>query len=189
MHTCLPSSHKEQSPVDYPSLLHSANWDQEFKIPEVCAFSSAVQRALESGVISSKARREIVQVLRTLILQHTRLPTSRQYSSVCYRLITVYPKLRDEAGCGYVSISSHTYGVHRIPRCTVKTIVCLAHLVSVVCQHTCAQNCAGHNFLSIGYEQHILFPSREVLVCLIHTVQSVVYIQNVLYIPSVLDTP
>lgn len=73
-------------------------------IPEPCTFSGSVQTAVETGLISSKARRDIIQVLRTLILQHTRKPSSEQYTEVCRKLVEKYPKLIDEEDeSGYVS--------------------------------------------------------------------------------------
>lgn len=68
------------------------------------SFSATVQNAIESGTILSKARQEIVQTLRTLMLQYTKYPSSEQYTDICQKLIKKYPKLRDTIGSnGYVS--------------------------------------------------------------------------------------
>lgn len=64
----------------------------------MASFSGTVQRAIETGVVIAKARQEIVQMLRTLMLQHTKYPTSDQYTTVCQKLIIKYPKLRDTIG-------------------------------------------------------------------------------------------
>lgn len=67
------------------------------------AFSGTVQQAIETGVVVAKARQEIVQTLRTLMVQHTKYPTSEQYTNVCQKLIVKYSKLRDTIGSnGYV---------------------------------------------------------------------------------------
>ena len=58
-------------------------------------------------MVSSKARREIVQVLRTLISMHTLYPVSEQYIAVSQKLVTKYPNLRDPIGTnGFVSVVS-----------------------------------------------------------------------------------
>ena len=58
--------------------------------------------------MTSKARHEIVQVLRTLMMMHTVYPTSEQYVTVCKELIAKFPKLADEVGTnGFVSSGIH----------------------------------------------------------------------------------
>ena len=82
----------------------------KFKIPDQESFSGSVQRAIESGVIVSKARQEITRTLLTLMRQYTRYPTSEQYTGVCQKLISKYPKLRDPIGSnGFVSRSNVFY--------------------------------------------------------------------------------
>ena len=61
-------------------------------------FSGTVQQAIETGIVVSKARQEIVQMLRTLMLQHTKYPTPEQYTNVCQKLVVKYPKLRNTIG-------------------------------------------------------------------------------------------
>ena len=73
-------------------------WHLNFRIPELQTFSSFVRDAVKTGVVSSRARREIVQVLRTYVIAHTITPTSEQYTTVCRRLIAKYPKLEDTGG-------------------------------------------------------------------------------------------
>ena len=82
-----------------------SDWLQSFKIPERDSFSGSVQRAIDTGVVSSKARREIVQMLRTLISMHALYPVSEQYIAVSQKLVTKYPNLRDPIGTnGFVSV-------------------------------------------------------------------------------------
>ncbi len=77
------------------SPLVQNDWHSTFKVPEVASFSGTVQLAIESGTIVSKAWQEIVQTLRTLMLQYTKYPSSEQYTEVCRKLIEKYPKLMD----------------------------------------------------------------------------------------------
>ena len=58
--------------------------------------------------MTSKARHEIVQVLRTLMMMHTVYPTSEQYVTICKELIAKFPKLANEVGTnGFVSSGIH----------------------------------------------------------------------------------
>ena len=79
------------------------NWHLSFKIPHKDTFSGVVQKAVETGVVCAKARRDIVQTLRTLILQHTRYPSSEEYTTVSRKLIEQFPKLHDGGTSGFVS--------------------------------------------------------------------------------------
>ena len=91
-----------------------SDWLQSFKIPERDSFTGSVQHAIDTGVVSSKARCEIVQVLRTLISMHTLYPVSEQYIAVSQKLVTKYPNLCDPVGTyGFVSVlnDSHFLGV------------------------------------------------------------------------------
>ena len=47
-------------------------WHHTFEISDHSAFSGSVQKAIDTGIVSAKAHREINQTLRTLSLQHTR---------------------------------------------------------------------------------------------------------------------
>lgn len=73
-------------------------WHLTFEIPELGNFSSFVKEAVKSGIVSSHARREIIQVLRTYITANTVRPTSEQYTTVCRKLILKYPTLQDTEG-------------------------------------------------------------------------------------------
>ena len=44
-----------------------STWHLQFSIPELDTFSGAVKDSVKTGVVTSIARREIVQVLRTYI--------------------------------------------------------------------------------------------------------------------------
>ena len=88
----------------------SCDWHISFQLPAKNTFSWSVQKAIDTGVISSKARREIVQVLRTLISRYTKYPTSDQYTIICQKLVEKFPHLQDSVGSNrFVRI---TYGGH-----------------------------------------------------------------------------
>lgn len=82
----------------------SSKWHLTFVIPDKRTYSGSVQKAIETGVVTSKARRDMVTVLRTLMLQHTTMPDSIHYNAVCEALVTKFPNLADEEDdSGYVS--------------------------------------------------------------------------------------
>ena len=54
--------------------------------------------AINTGVVTGSARREIVQILRTYVLVHTCNPKSEHYNTVCRKLVDKYPKLEDTEG-------------------------------------------------------------------------------------------
>lgn len=81
-----------------PSDDNSSDWHILFSIPELRSFSQHVKDAVNSGVVTGRARREIIQVLRTYMTAHTIYPTSEQYTTVCKKLIAKYPNLRDTKG-------------------------------------------------------------------------------------------
>ena len=79
-------------------------WHLQFEIPELKSFSQHVRNAVDSGIVTGRARREIVQVLRTYMTAHTVYPTSEQYKTVSKKLITKFPSLKDSEGTSkYVS--------------------------------------------------------------------------------------
>lgn len=84
-----------------PARLINSEWHVDFEIPDFHTFSSNVKEAVDSGVTTGIARREIIQVLRTYMLAHTTMPNSEQYNTVCRKLVTKYPKLRDTEGNSY----------------------------------------------------------------------------------------
>jgi len=68
----------------------TSDWHIRFQIPLKETYSWSVQKAIKTGVIASK---EIVQVLRTLILSYTKYPTSEQYTTISQKLVEKFPKL------------------------------------------------------------------------------------------------
>lgn len=76
----------------------SSEWHISFVIPELRTFSQHVKDAVTSGIVPGRARREIVQVLRTYMTAHTIKPNSEQYNTVCKKLISKFPKLSDSKG-------------------------------------------------------------------------------------------
>ena len=83
-------------PVD--SAAKSPDWHLTFSIPDMGTFSKSVRMAISTGVITDKARKQIVQVLRTYITKYTLYPSPEQYTAVCQQLITKFPKLKDQEG-------------------------------------------------------------------------------------------
>lgn len=92
--------------INVLAAIPQRNWHLTFEIPDGTTFSSKVQRAIADGIVVGRVRREVVQVLRTLMLQHTKYPSRDQYNTVCEKLLIKFPKLRDDVGSlGYVSKS------------------------------------------------------------------------------------
>lgn len=81
---------------------YNPKWHHTFQIPNRGSFSGCVQKAIDTGVVSARARREIVQMIRSLMLQHTKYPTSEQYNTVCEMLVAKFTNLKDTIGSGYV---------------------------------------------------------------------------------------
>ena len=79
------------------------DWQLQFAIPELKSFSQHVKSAVDTGIATGRARREIIQVLRTYMTAHTVYPMSEQYKAVCKKLITKFPSLKDEDGTRYIS--------------------------------------------------------------------------------------
>ena len=76
----------------------SSKWHLTFVIPDKRTYSGSVQKAIGTGVVTSKARRDMITVLRTLMLmlQHTTMPDSIHYNAICEALVTKFPNLADE---------------------------------------------------------------------------------------------
>ena len=99
------SSSSTGSPANQPQPTTSTDWHLSFSIPDMESFSKSVRVAVTTGVITDRARKEIIQVLRTYITKHTVYPSPAQYSSVCQLLVTKFPKLRDQEGLSvFVSV-------------------------------------------------------------------------------------
>lgn len=84
------------------------DWHFKFSIPELRSFSHHVKDAVTTGVITARARKEIIQVLRTYITAHTIRPTSEQYTTVCRKLVEKYPSIKDTKGTTKY-VSSYIY--------------------------------------------------------------------------------
>jgi len=56
---------------------------------------NCVQQAIKTGVITAKARREIISVFRTYVVSNKVYPTSDQYNTVCRKLVSKFPNLMD----------------------------------------------------------------------------------------------
>ena len=79
-------------------LPKNQEWHVSFVIPELEVFSTQVLNAINTGVVTASGRREIVQILRTYVLAHTKNPKSEHYNAVCRKLVEKYPKLQDTEG-------------------------------------------------------------------------------------------
>lgn len=99
------SSNISTTPLLTSPIPAQSEWHLAFVIPELRTFSDHVKEAVATGVISSRARREIIQVLRTYMTAYTVKPKSEQYKTICKKLILKFPKLEDTEGKGdYVSV-------------------------------------------------------------------------------------
>jgi len=76
----------------------NAEWHTSFTIPEFKNFLQFFETAVATGVVTGRARREIVLVLHTFINAHTMFPKSEQYNTVCRKLISKYASLQDKEG-------------------------------------------------------------------------------------------
>ncbi len=83
------------------------NWHLDFIIPDKEKFGYSGSRAIDNGHVTSNAKRKIISLLRSLMVQHTLYPTSEQYITVCNKLVMKYPKLQDPVGNRIVSFKSN----------------------------------------------------------------------------------
>ena len=77
------------------------DWAEHLTLPT--RFSVETSGAIESGILTKKARVEIHNSIATLMLVYTSRPTSNDRDVVCRRLIQKYPTLKDSSLNGYVS--------------------------------------------------------------------------------------
>ena len=105
-------SHAHTRNIEASSMeISSSEWHISFLIPELQIFSHHVKDAIATGIIPGRARREIIQVLRTYMTAHTIKPNSEQYNTICKKLILKYPKLSDTKGkTKYVSMHTLIIG-------------------------------------------------------------------------------
>ena len=78
------------------------DWADNISLPT--RFSKATSEAIESGVLTRRARVEIHNAVATLILVHTSRPNSNDRDIICRRLVTKVPALKDSSPSGYVSL-------------------------------------------------------------------------------------
>ena len=92
------NSHSAVTYTDGCPTSNLSEWHMQFNIPDLQSFSQHVKNAVNTGVITARARREINQVLRTYMTAYTIFPTSEQYTTICKKLIEKYPSLKDTEG-------------------------------------------------------------------------------------------
>ena len=80
-----------------------AKTDWAVNLPIPTRFSAETMSCIESGVLTKKARGEIVHSLSILMLVHTNRPSPDDYTIVSRRMIQRYPSLKDKVDNGYVS--------------------------------------------------------------------------------------
>lgn len=98
--TQVHQSNPARSTCSSSALVSSSEseWHIDFSIPELNNFSQHVKDAVNSGVVTLRARREIVQVLRTYMTAFATRPKPEQYMTICRKLIEKYPALKDHDG-------------------------------------------------------------------------------------------
>ena len=101
--SAVPSNSQQSSCSTSATGTSQAEWHLNFVISELRTFSQFVTEAVSTGVVTARARREIVQVLHTYITAHTVYPSSEQYKMVCAKLVTKFTNLKDTKGSKYVS--------------------------------------------------------------------------------------
>ena len=82
-------------------IVYGSSFLSDFEVPK--KYSKRTMEAIESGELTKSVRIDIINVLALKVFQYTSNPTSEEYTSVCIRLITAYPVLKDTIGNGYVS--------------------------------------------------------------------------------------
>ncbi len=73
---------------------HWDNWHLDFIIPDKEKIGYSGSQAIDNGHVTSNAKRKIISLLRSLMVQHTLYPTSEQCITVCNKLVMKYPKLQ-----------------------------------------------------------------------------------------------
>jgi len=87
------------------NIIFQDNWHLDFLVPEKEKFGYSASQAIDNGHVTSNAKRKIISLLRSLMVQHTLYPTSEQYITVCTKLVMKYPKLQDPVGNRIVSLT------------------------------------------------------------------------------------
>ena len=86
-------------------------WEADFEVPDV---SVKTAQALESGKVSLSARTELIGAVAYSVWGYTHYPTGEQYNTICAKVVskypvlkdTGYPVLKDTIGTPYVSQTS-----------------------------------------------------------------------------------
>ena len=81
----------------------TSDWTKKLVIPT--RFSNPTMKCIETGILSSHARDEIINSLSTCIMLYTTTPTSYESEIICQRLVETHKTLKDSlgSGLGYVS--------------------------------------------------------------------------------------
>ena len=85
-------------------LYYSGSWVKKLIIPT--RFSKSTMDCIDMGVLSPHARDEIINSVSTCILLYTVALTPEKRRSICQRLVSTIPILKDSIGTGYVSSTS-----------------------------------------------------------------------------------
>ena len=101
---------------DYPFLLFlflfmlsscsETEWGSQVIIPTM--FSKYTTDTLKTGMLTPRARDEIVNHMSSQIMLFTMYPSTAQLNICCDRLVKFHPACRDSIGSGYVSIKHNT---------------------------------------------------------------------------------
>ena len=78
-------------------------WEADFEVPDV---SVKTAQALESGKVSLSTRTELIGAVAYSVWGYTHYPTGEQYNTICAKVVSKYPVLKDTIGTPYVSQTS-----------------------------------------------------------------------------------
>lgn len=82
-------------------LCISDQWGSHIEIPR--NFSEHTNAAIKSGMLTSRARDEVVNHLACQIMRYTMYLSTEDLKLCCSRLVQLYPACKDTVGSGYVS--------------------------------------------------------------------------------------
>lgn len=104
-------------------LLRADGWEVSFIVPQ--QFSNGTMAGIQSGIISSRARHEIIQEVASRILNHCLYPSAKQFDVVASKLVYKFPQLADKigrevVGTGFVSV---------VFCCSCNSQLCLKHRI------------------------------------------------------------
>lgn len=72
------------------------------------SFSNYTTDILKTGVLTPRARDEIINHMSSQIMLFIMYPSTAQLNVCCDRLVTIHPACRDSIGSGYVSVLHNT---------------------------------------------------------------------------------